>query len=87
MKILCVGYRKWSKEIYKNIAKKKDLKIYFHSKKSGLNKKILRLVPDMIFFYGWSWIIKKKFLINLIALCYTHHHYPSTEEVVQYKIK
>lgn len=60
MKILCVGYRKWSKEIYKNIAKKKNLKIYYHSKKSGLNKKILRLVPDMIFFYGWSWIIKEK---------------------------
>ena len=59
MKILCVGYRDWAIKIYKNLAKFKKHKIYFYFKKSHLNKKIFKLKPDMILFYGWSWMIKK----------------------------
>ncbi len=60
MKILCVGYRDWAKEIYKNISCKKKNKKFFHFNKKGLSKKIFKLKPDIILFYGWSWKIDKK---------------------------
>ena len=60
MKILCVGYRDWAIKIYKNLKRSKKKEVYFHFKKKLLNEKILKLKPEIILFYGWSWIIKKK---------------------------
>ena len=62
MKILCITYRDWAKDIYNKLKqnKKKDQKFYFHYDKKGLNKKIKSTDPDFILFYGWSWVIKKK---------------------------
>ena len=59
MKILCVGYRDWAIQIYKNILKRKNHKIFLHLKKTKLKKKISKIKPDIILFYGWSWKIKK----------------------------
>lgn len=59
MKVLCVGYREWAKEIYKNIKKDKNTRFLFHSKKQGLEIKIKKTSPNIILFYGWSWFIKK----------------------------
>jgi len=63
MKILCVGYRNWSKSIYytlQNDLNKRKFKFFFHFEKKSLYKKILKTKPNLILFYGWSWIIKKK---------------------------
>ncbi len=60
MKILCVGYRDWAIKIYKNLSKTKKHKIYYHFKKTNLSKKISKIKPNIILFYGWSWMIKKK---------------------------
>jgi methionyl-tRNA formyltransferase len=61
MKILCVTYRDWAKNIYIKLEqnKKKNQIFYSHYDKRGLNKKIKSINPDFILFYGWSWIIKK----------------------------
>ena len=64
MKILCVGYREWAIKIYKNLSKKKKYKIYYHFKKKELDKKISRIKPKIILFYGWSWMIKKNIYNN-----------------------
>ena len=64
MKILCVGYRDWAKEIYKKIIFKKKSKKFYHFNKKGLSKKIFKLKPDIILFYGWSWKIDKKIYEN-----------------------
>jgi methionyl-tRNA formyltransferase len=65
MKILCVTYRGWAKNIYIKLEKnkKKNQKFYFHYDKKNLNKKIKKINPEFILFYGWSWVIKK----NLFA--------------------
>ena len=60
MKILCVGYREWAIRIYKNLSKSKKHKIYYHFKKTKLNQKISKVKPEIILFYGWSWMIKKR---------------------------
>ena len=41
MKILCVGYRDWAKEIYKNISCKKKVKNFIISIKKVFQKKYL----------------------------------------------
>ena len=64
MKILCVGYRDWAIKIYTNLVKKRKDKIFLHYTKSYLEKKILKIDPDIILFYGWSWIIKEKVFKN-----------------------
>ena len=64
MKILCVGYRDWAIKIYTNLMKKRKDKIFLHYTKSYLEKKILKINPDIILFYGWSWIIKEKVFKN-----------------------
>ena len=63
MKILCVGYRDWALKIYTNLKKRKK-NIFLYYKKSYLEKKIFKVNPDIILFYGWSWIIKKKIFKN-----------------------
>jgi methionyl-tRNA formyltransferase len=57
MKILAIGYRNWSIDIYKNLAKKK-IKIKIVKKEVSL-KAIKRYNPEFILFYGWSKKISK----------------------------
>ena len=61
MKIVCIGYRSWALEIYRNLRNQKKIKFLFLPKEN--TKKILKLKPDYILFYGWSWKVKKN-LIN-----------------------
>ena len=74
MKILCVGYRDWAIKIYKNLNLNKKKKIYFHCTRSGLNKKISKLSPNIILFYGWSWKIEEKIFSNFN--CFMLHPSP-----------
>jgi methionyl-tRNA formyltransferase len=57
MKILAIGYRDWSINIYKNLAKKK-IRIKILKKEVSL-KEIKRYKPDFILYYGWSKKISK----------------------------
>jgi methionyl-tRNA formyltransferase len=58
MKILCCGYRDWAFEIYKNIDSKN---LYFIKRKGDFSiDKVLEINPDLILFYGWSWMIPKE---------------------------
>jgi methionyl-tRNA formyltransferase len=74
MKILCVGYRDWAIKIYKNLIIKKKNKIFLHYTKSHLEKKISKISPDVILFYGWSWKIKEKIFKNY--RCFMLHPSP-----------
>lgn len=62
MKIVCIGYRDWAINIYKNISKKKKLKI-FKTNKIPL-KKIKKINPNYILFYGWSWKVSSQLTKN-----------------------
>ena len=68
MKVLCVGHRDWAIEIYKNLKKNKKNIFYLHKKKQGLINKIKKTSPDVILFYGWSWIIKSSIYKNYNCL-------------------
>ena len=65
MKIVCVGYRKWALNIYKRLKNSlKEKIIIIDSKKKYDEDMIIKLNPDLILFYGWSWIISKNIIKN-----------------------
>jgi len=69
MKIALVGYRAWALEIYDNISKGSSHEfIRFNSKEEFSEKKIMSFKPDLILFYGWSWIISKNLVENFKCL-------------------
>jgi len=58
MRIACVGYRKWALEIYDRIAATHDDSCFIiRSKNQYSSKVIIDFKPDIVLFYGWSWII------------------------------
>ncbi len=68
MKILCIGYRDWAINIYKNI-KFKNKKIQVLIKKKNLNfKDIKKINPDLVLYYGWSSFINKNIYKNFFCL-------------------
>ena len=68
MKILCIGYRDWAINIYKNI-KSKNKKIQVIIKKKNLNfKAIQKINPDFVLYYGWSNFINKNIYMNFFCL-------------------
>ena len=68
MKILCIGYRDWAINIYKNI-KFKNKKIQVLIKKKNLNfKDIKKINPDLVLYYGWSNFINKNIYKNFFCL-------------------
>lgn len=64
MKIVCIAYRDWAKEIYSNIQKnsKNHSFLNLDHKISNLEKKIKNFNPDLILWYGWSEKINEKFV-------------------------
>lgn len=64
MKILCCTYRKWAKSIYSSLENNfKDYEfIRVNSKEEFDNLDIDKTNPDLILWYGWSWIIPENIL-------------------------
>jgi len=64
MKILCCTYRDWANQIYKVLEYhfKEHEFIIIDSKEKLSYQDIEAQNPDLILWYGWSWIIPKKIL-------------------------
>jgi len=66
MKILCVSYRDWAKQIYKMLMS--DFCEYsftfINSKDAYSDKLVEEINPDLILWYGWSWLIPDKIFKN-----------------------
>jgi methionyl-tRNA formyltransferase len=64
MKILCCTYRDWAKKIYDNLEQtypQYDI-IRINSKKELNYSELDKIKPDLILWYGWSWIIPEHIL-------------------------
>ena len=63
MKIACIGYRKWSLKIYDFLKEKTNHDfLIIRSKKEYDKSKIYNFKPDLVLFYGWSWIIEQEMI-------------------------
>ena len=72
LKIICFGYREWSKNIYLSLSenpKLKKHKFILITNKTLVEYKFLNsLKPDLILFYGWSEIIDLNIIKNFCCL-------------------
>ena len=69
MRVACIGYREWALNIYDEISKKTNDNFKIYKSKSEFNESSLRnFKPDLILFYGWSWIVSEKLLTDYKCL-------------------
>lgn len=69
MKVACVGYREWALKIYDNLAQSSHHIFLIFRSKSQFSIPILHdFNPDIILFYGWSWIVPSDLLDRYICL-------------------
>lgn len=65
MKIACLGYRDWALRIYDHLEKNTDNDfLIIRSIEDYAEHFIIDFKPDLILFYGWSWIIPKNLTNN-----------------------
>ncbi|MFD2532956.1 formyltransferase family protein [Gracilimonas halophila] len=66
MKIACITYRSWASEIYNKLAKTYDEHefLLIHSKENFSEEGVKSFKPDIILWYGWSWMISNEFVDN-----------------------
>jgi methionyl-tRNA formyltransferase len=69
MRIACISYREWALNIYDNLVKNSDHTFLIIRSKAQYSEPALRdFKPDIILFYGWSWIIEKSLLTDFKCL-------------------
>ncbi len=58
MRVACVGYRDWALNIYDRLASSSDHTfLIFRSKVQFRLEVLFDFKPDLVLFYGWSWIL------------------------------
>lgn len=58
MRIACVGYRNWALNIYDRLAANTDHTFLIFRSKAQFNTEALSdFKPDLVLFYGWSWLV------------------------------
>ena len=63
MKVACIGYRDWALRIYDFLEERTEHDfMIIASKREYCETKIREFNPDIILFYGWSWIIGGKII-------------------------
>jgi methionyl-tRNA formyltransferase len=69
MRVACVGYRDWALNIYDRLAKITDYNFLIFRSKSQFKLDVLDdFKPDLVLFYGWSWIIPADMLKRYTCL-------------------
>jgi methionyl-tRNA formyltransferase len=72
MKILCVTYRNWASEIYRMLEEvyQDDHKFLTINSKENYNDALVyNFEPDLILWYGWSWLIPENMVNKYHCLC------------------
>ncbi len=69
MRIACIGYRDWALKIYSNIQKNSEHSFLNISSYDTYDDKfIIDFKPDLVMFYGWSWIVSNQLINNFTCL-------------------
>lgn len=69
MKIACVGYREWAINIYGRLVELIDQEFLIFKSKDEYDEAALRnFDPDLVLFYGWSWVVPEKLIADYLCL-------------------
>lgn len=66
MRVACVGYRDWALRIYDALASEVVHQFLIFRSKAQYNELALRdFKPDLVLFYGWSWIVDSQLVRDI----------------------
>ena len=71
MRIACVGYRDWALEIYDELARQTEHQFLIFRSRDQYDELALKdFHPELVLFYGWSWVVSEKIIgsFNCIML-------------------
>jgi len=68
-RFLFFAYREWAINIFNRISNDEDEFLLITNKNSCTKNLITTINPDIIFFYGWSWIVPNSIIDNYTCLC------------------
>jgi methionyl-tRNA formyltransferase len=69
MRIACVGYRQWAHNIYDSLMQEPEhVFLVIRSKDAYDEAALIDFKPDLILFYGWSWMVGKELLSHYTCL-------------------
>ena len=71
MKIACITYRDWAIRIYDQLCHTYEDKhdfLIIKSREDYDRNKVISFEPDLILWYGWSWIVDKEFTNNYTSI-------------------
>lgn len=69
MRIFCVGYRDWALNIYDELSKKTDHHYCIVRSQSQYDESLLfDFKPDLVLYYGWSWMVSENILNKFTCL-------------------
>ncbi len=72
LKVVGVGYRSWAKSIFHELGELPNVDlVQVHTKETDLLAVLKAVEPDVVLFYGWSWIVPET-IINRFS-CYCLH--------------
>lgn len=70
MRVLYFGYRDWAFNIYKKISESTNIEIiYCNNKNLTTIDFIDSIKPDIVLFYGWSWMIDTSVIDKFFCVC------------------
>ena len=63
MRVACIGYRRWALNIYDRLAATSDHSFLIFRSKAQFSVEVLDdFKPDLVLFYGWSWVVPSDLL-------------------------
>ena len=69
MRVACIGYRDWALNIYDNLAKSTEHTFLIVRSKTHFSvSELIEFKPDLVLFYGWSWIVPSDLLESYTCL-------------------
>lgn len=68
-RFLFFAYREWAINIFNRVNNLDDEFVLISNKSLCTKKFIDTIVPDVIFFYGWSWVVSDSIVDNYTCLC------------------
>ncbi len=70
LKVVGVGYRSWAKGIFNEVGELPNVDlVQVHTKETDLLAVLKAVEPDMVLFYGWSWIVPETVISQFECYC------------------
>ena len=70
IKVVGVGYRSWAKAIFNEVGELPDVDlVQVHTKETDLLAVLKAVDPEVVLFYGWSWIVTDTVISQFSCYC------------------